>query len=258
MVQTLENLVVGRGRLLFNRFAPRTLIGDGFRPFGNTPDISLTQASTKLPHYNSDRALKELDRSVQLQSDMTGKFSTDVVSAPNLALFFLGVSELTTVAAVAAPGITETIVVKKGLGYQLGEGDDQPGGSRNLTTLVVKIGGTLVPATNYNFNGPAGFLEINEDAADIDDGDSLVLTYGQAAYSSELVISKGQQIEGALKFIADNAEGLNRDFLAPYVQITAQGDYAWKGDTWQNMSFSVDVLKRTDMEKLYISGRGIS
>lgn len=89
-----DNLVLGRGKLFFTPYAPGATAGTaalrGY--FGNTPQLTLAVANTKLDHYSSEGGLKVKDRSVLLQTDATITFDTDNISVPNLMLWFGGKS----------------------------------------------------------------------------------------------------------------------------------------------------------------------
>ena len=41
----------------------------------------------------------------------------------------------------------------------------------------------------------------------------------------------------------------------PYVKISPNGDYALKGDEWQQIPFNIEILKKTGFEALYSDGR---
>ena len=251
-------LVVGRGELYFDRFADGALLGTGERYLGNTPTFTLTQAATKLDHFDSDHGLKQKDRSVTLTSDLTGATTTDNVVAENLALFFLGDATPLTVAQAAA--VKETIILAiPGRVYQLGVSDDQPSGARGLDNVVVALtaaGHAAVDPSNYLFDGATGRLEmlVGGDGFPAE-GASIDVTYDQTAYTRDAVIAEGSEVYGALRFVADNAVGLNRDAYMPYVQLTSNGDYGFKGDDWQVMGFTIEVLKLRNRQKLYIDGR---
>lgn len=253
-------LVIGRGKVYFDRFvSPNNLTPTGERYLGNTPTLTITQAGTKLDHYGSDEGLKEKDRSVTIQNDMTGKMTTDNIDPENMALFWLGENAPLTVAA--APALTETLILRPGLSYQLGESDDEPSGKRSLANFGAKLsaaGHANVLAGSLVFNGETGRIDVADNPQDIDAaGTSVDVTYDQAGYSRTAVIAEGQQIFGRLRFIADNPVGLNQDFFAPYAQLTSDGDYAWKGDDWQAMGFNIELLKLSTRAKLYIDGRPV-
>ena len=70
------------------------------------------------------------------------------------------------------------------------------------------------------------------------------------------MVSSSNSVYGALRFVADNPKGDNRDYYFPYVKLAPDGDYALKGDEWQQISFSFEVLKKaSNIEAVYVDGR---
>lgn len=90
------------------------------------------------------------------------------------------------------------------------------------------------------FGGSAGGTEPSDAPTDIGD---------------LLLIGKANAIYGAMFFEEDNGVGTNVNYWFPYVNLTPNGNYALKGDAWQTMGFTAEVLKRDDdTERLYIYG----
>lgn len=256
MAEYDPNYVVGRGRLYFAVFAPGTRTpAHGELYLGNTPALSITTDETTLDHYSSESGLKEKDESVTLQSDMTGSFDTDEINLDNLALFFQGdrMANVTT----AATGLSETVVAKRGRFYQLGA-DLTNGipGVRNIDNVVVTgPEGDVALTDNIEVDLDKGRLYIEPDAPAIADDDELVITYDVLAHSEDLVITRGQQVRGQLRFISDNAVGKNKDYFWPDVKLMPNGDYQLKGDDWQTMSFNFEALRRGNAaSRLIING----
>lgn len=253
-----NNYVVGRGKIYFDRFADGTKLGTGEQYFGNTPALSITQANTALDHYGSESGLKVKDASVTLQNDMTGTFSTDNVSADNLALWFLGSSDtLTQASAMAVPNPLSA--VKLGRFYQFGVSADTPSGVRSVTNVIVKTSATpgvvIAAAGNFELDLVNGRIYIEPDAVAIAEGDDLAIVYDLEAATSVQVIAQGSQVFGALRFISDNPVGGNKNHFYPYVKLTSTGDYALKGDDWQTMNFTLDVLQlNSATARAYVDG----
>ncbi|WOK01457.1 major tail protein with Ig-like domain [Pseudomonas phage UF_RH7] len=250
------NYVIGRGELHFNKFATGTKTGTGEMYFGNTPELSAASSIDTLDHYNSDHGLKEKDESVTLEDSQTLTFSTDHIAPENLALWFGG--DLSTLAITAATGQTYSLgAVILGRSYQIGASATTPSGARKVTNVVVKKGATTVaPEGNYEVDLELGRVYIESDATDVIEGDVLEVTFDQEAYSRQVIVGKAKEIRGALRFISDNPVGKQKDMFWPYVKITPNGDYALKGDEWQVMSFTVEVLKLNGTtERVYIDMR---
>lgn len=253
-----NNYVLGRGKVYFNRFAAGTTTPiDGERYIGNTPEFNTTSAEDTLEHYSSDGGLKVKDKSVTLQINRTGSFTTDNIDQDNLALLFSGTAATVTQAAATAQ--TQRVVGQKGRYYQLGVSASNPAGVRNVTNVVVKDTATTpatIAATNYTVDLVLGRVYFKDDATGITNGTNYDITYDVTASTFEQVISKNDTVYGSIRFIADNAVGQNRDFYLPYVKLAPNGDYALKGDEWQQISFNMEILKLNDtVEAMYVNGR---
>lgn len=265
-----KNYTLGRGRLFFDRFTPAqvsagitaTTRGEGERYFGNTPEFSMTSEEETLDHFDSDGGIRVKDDSVSLQLNRTGAFTTDNIDAGNLALMFLadGVNTVTQTAATAA---TFTITAaKRGMFYQIGATQSLPAGVRNISNVTVRKGAgfvTTVAATNnWQIDEDLGRIYVLPGSADILDNTDIQVTYDMAASTREQIISKSTAIYGALRFVSDNPKGRNRDFYMPLVKLAPDGDFSLKGDDWQAMSFSFEVLRKaSNIEGIYIDGRGV-
>lgn len=363
-----QNYVVGRGRLYFNRFPDsETYVGDGERYLGNTPALSMAANATTLDHYSSESGLKEKDKSVTLQRDLTGSFTCDNINPDNVALWFAGTNTAETQASSAGARFLESFEVQKGLWYQIGVTDGVPIGLSNLTiiravegvataatgtltfsgtgtaddtitingqaitlkasavgTYEVTIGGTaaataqavkakinaypdifevsasgdaavltltahvpgtggnsitttesgtgtafggatlsggtgtvteLVVDTDWEYDEATGRFHILSGASNVADGDTVTISYEKTAAVTAVVVTGGTEAYGELRFVADNAVGANTDYFWPYVKMTANGEYALKGDEWQVMSFSFEALKLPTRERVYARQR---
>lgn len=153
---------------------------------------------------------------------------------------------------------TETIDgdrIVLGTWIQLGVSDVTPQGIRGTTNVTIDG----VDEDSYLVESATGRVYLNADAPDITPGEPLDFSYGVAAAVEDIVIAKGESIEGELQFLANNAAGLNKDFFWPYVRLTPDGDFALKGDNWQAMTFQFEILKRDAItERQYITTRPAS
>lgn len=268
-----KNYTLGRGRLFFDRFTPAQVAagivaatrGEGERYIGNTPELTMSSAGEVLDHFDSDAGIRTKDDSVDLQLDRTGSFRTDNMSAQNLALYFLS-DGATSVLQVAGTAVTFLIPgARPGFFYQIGATSTVPAGVRNVSNVSVDKGAgftTNVPAaTNWEVDEATGRIYILPGSAGIPDasgaGTDIQVTYDLAATTREQIISKSTSIYGALRYVADNPKGVNRDYYFPYVKLTPDGDFAPKGDDWVSMTFAFEALKKaSNIQALYIDGRG--
>jgi hypothetical protein len=257
---TNPNYVVGRGKLYFNKFLPSTkTLSGGSRYLGNSPELSLSQDEESLDHYSADEGIKIKDDSVALSNDQSGSFSLDDISSDNLALWFRGAVESNVVAGGA---VTDYPVAAAALGtyIQLGLTAGDPIGARNVSAVVIRnnddAGAVVTLVGNYEVDAVTGRVYLLPDAADITEGDELEIDYTAAAGTEELVVAAGTIIAGRLEFFSANAAGEQRDYIWPYVIIRPDGDFSLKGDDWQTMTFSLEVLKHNDStERQYIVKR---
>lgn len=261
---TGKEYVIGKGRLLFDAFLPGTKTGTGERYLGNSPELTQTQEQDTLDHIDADQGLNVKDDQVTIQNDLTGSFILDSIEADNLAMWFGGETE--NVVITAATAISEDFTVhSRGRFIQLGASNAMPSGTRKVVNIVVsKVTPGATPqdpptltaipaANNFEFDLERAKIFIEHDAPGVAPEDVLRIVYDQEAVTRDTIIGRGDEIRGALRFEAHNPHGKNRDYYWPYVKITSNGDYALKGDSWQQMSFSYEALKRDDtVARVYI------
>jgi hypothetical protein len=149
--------------------------------------------------------------------------------------------------------------VKQGLFYQLGADATNPTGARNVSNVVVKDDATPTAATftlgtDYLVNPDLGRIEVLAGGG-IDDGTNLRITYDVAASTREQIVSGSAAVEGSLRYVAQNPVGENIDYFWPWVKITPNGDFALKGDEWQQIPFSLEILRRQGYEAVYATKR---
>lgn len=264
----IQNHTLGRGEIYFAPFAPGTTNPMGERYFGNTPEFNLSVESETLDHFGSDTPIREKDRSAVLQVNRSATLTTDDIDPDNLELFFLGADSTVT---QTQTGITNEQVGLTGIGvtrgefYQLGTSAVRPTGARSIifpgtgpTEFALTRGATpLVHGTDFTLNAELGRILILPTSPTIQNGDVLTANYTIAASTRMRVISGSTPARGQLRYIAQNAEGLQLDYLMPSVLIRPNGEFNLKGDDWQMLSFTVEVMKRPGFEAVYMDGRPI-
>lgn len=250
-----KNYTIGAGKLFFDRFDDN---GNSTGEFyiGNTTSLTYSVDEERQEHFSSDEASRDKDASIVIRSDSTIGFTTDDIQPENLAMLFKGEAE-TLVTAPQSAVEEDVAVVARGRWYQLGTSEANPSGLRGLTISSVEIGGNPVanPAQNYELDETLGRIFVLEDAPGIAPGSTLQVTYDVAASSRVIIIEAGEQVRGALRYIADNTAGANNDHYFPLVEISPDGDVEFKGDDWSAMSFSGEILKKGNLAKHYVDGR---
>ena len=252
-----KDYTLGKGELYFDQFAPGTKTKTGEVYFGNTPELSTSADQSTLDHYDADRGLNVKDESVTIEDNLTGQFTTDNISPNNVALQYGGDITKTTVAA--ATGVTETIKIKRGRSYQLGVTSGLPTGARNITNVTAKIGATTVLLPNNidaDLDGGRVYIELTPADVTLVDGADVIFTYDVTGGVRNVIVGKGTEIRGALRFISKNPIGTQKDYYWPYVKLTTNGDFALKGSEWMTIPFSFEVLKLdATTERVYIDIR---
>ena len=247
-----KDYVIGKGRLYFDPFFPGTTRKTGELYFGNTPELTTTADAETLDHYDADQGLNVKDESITVENNLSGSFVTDNISPDNVALFFSGNASPMT--QTAQTGKTDTFAnVKRNRQYQLGTSDLTPTGVRHVDNVTITVGGTPLAnvAQNVEIDLEKGRIYIESDAPDISDDDTLVVTYDVQPSTRTVIVGKGDEIRGALRFISVNPVGNNKDYYWPYVKLTPNGDFALKGSEWMQLGFSFEVLKLAGMERVY-------
>lgn len=252
-----NNYTIGRGEIWFDRFINQeALIERGERYLGNTPALSVSLSPETIEHFGMDRGFKDKDESVTLSNNISLSFTTDNISPENVALFFSGRSR--TLAVAAQPAGTSTFTrVAKGLTYQIGASDANPSGLRTLTSAVVKKGTTtLVENTDYTIDLVMGRMTLLTGSTSVVMGDTITVEYVSPQQNRKQIISGRDAVGGALRFLAYNAIGEQMDYFFPYVKLRPSGEFALKGDDFQQITFDVEVLKKDgNSESVYIDGR---
>lgn len=249
-----NNYTLGRGEIFFGRFSAGTLVPIGERYLGNTPELNLSLEPEMLDHFNSDRGIREKDDSVTLQINRTGTVITDNIDPENLAVLFMG--DKSVQAQAATPVVAEAVVTGavKDMWYQLGTSSTNPSGVRDVSAVALKDATptTFISGTDYILDAALGRFQVISTAMA---GKNILADYTPAAKSRIRVISKGDTIEGSLRFIAYNPKGSDFDYFMPWVKLTPNGDFALKGEEWQQIPFNLEVLRKTGYEAIYVDGR---
>lgn len=250
----MANYVVSKGELHFSLFRENTEIPSGFRFLGNAPEFNVTIENETLDHFSSTRGIREKDASIVLETNASGSIVLDDIQIENLALFFFG--ESGAVAQTAATSQSETFTdVKLGHSYQVGITTNNPTGVRSLSNVVVKVGVTTKTAgTDYTVDLELGIVTVLAGGT-ILANDDIIVEYDRAAKSRKQVISGTDQVEGALRFISYNEQGEKLDYFLPKVKLAPNGDFALISDEWQQLPLSIEILKATGKERIYVDGR---
>lgn len=267
-----KQYTIGKGRLYFDKYAEGSKTGTGERYLGNSPAVTVSASVDTLDHIDADQGMNVKDDQVTISNDMAVAFDLDSIDIENVALWYGGDADKMTVAAATSVDEPD-FVMTPGTWKQLGANEDMPTGTRDITNVTIStVTPPVAPATDPTVTAITGTdltdnFEIDLELARIymeptstllsAEGVVLRVSYDQNAIEPTTVIGRGDEIRGALRFIADNPKGENKDQFWPYVKLTSNGDYALKGDSWQQMSFNAEVLKKdATTERAYVTTRG--
>lgn len=259
VVHKKDEYAIPRGRTYFDPYdANEELTGE--IPLGNCPGVNLTIDTEKAEHYSSQTAQGEKDKSLTVRINRTGALNCDNVNASNYALWLAGTHQVVSQTAVAVTG--ELRRVEPGRFYQLGATAANPLGVRNVTAVTVKDeDGTVTfdAGEDYNVDLETGRVQILEGGS-IVAGD-VQFGYTPVAGTFERVKTGGKaEVLGALRIVADNASGANRDFYMPKVVLTPTGDLPLiaEGTDFVQLQFGLEVLKAANVEAIYADGRPVA
>jgi len=248
-----NNYTLGRGQIFFGRFIEGTQVPEGERYLGNTPEMSITLEPEMLDHFSSDRGIREKDDSVTLQINRTGAMTCDNIDPENLAMLVMGETSILTEAGTAVTAEAVVTLSKKDMWYQLGTSTTNPSGVRDVSAVTLKTDTTTyVAGTDYILDAALGRFQVISATMT---GKAITADYTPAAKSRIRVISKGDTVEGSLRFIAYNPKGANFDYFMPWVKLTPNGDFALKAEEWQTIPFNLEIIKPADAEAIYVDGR---
>lgn len=254
MASTDKFYTLGKGKVYFDPFVLGTTTKTGERYIGNTPEFSYTIESTNLDHFDSDAGIRSKDESVTTEINRTGTITTDNIDPFNVSLFLLAATGTQT--QTAATGATDTIASPlKDRHYQLGVTAANPSGVRSVSNVSIT---GLTAGTDFIVDGPLGRIYFPDTSALVE-GTPITITYNRAgATRQQIITSANAALYGALRFIATNPKGTLLDYYMPKVKLAPSGDYALKGEDWQSMQFSLEILElNATTAAIYVDGRPV-
>lgn len=262
ITKTTNEYSIPRGRVYFDRFNANGQ-PTGEVAFGNCPGFTFTAETEKAEHYSSEGGLAEKDAALIVQVNRSGSLTCDNFSTNNLALFVSGAVEQQ--AQTAGTVADEAYTVHQGRIYQLGTSAAFPAGVRGVTDVVVKSADgatTYALGVDYNTDLDMARVQIIQGGSIPEPvngvGTAIKIGYKTTVKNWTRVKSGSTaEVQGALRVIADNASGANRDWYMPKVTLTPSGDLPiiQEGTDFTSMEFGVEILKPANGEALYIDGR---
>lgn len=255
----MAEIVLGAGKIYFEPENTSGVLTGGERYLAETPGFGVNVTPESLEDWSSDGPVAEKLLDITTKVNRAGTLTLKDALIDNIALFVAGA--VSTVTQAATPVVDEAVTGYKDRWIQLGRSLSNPTGVRNVSSVMITGGGgtpTYSATTDYELDAALGrFRPLT--AGIITDGLALLADYTPAANSRSRVASDqlGPKT-GALHFIADNTAGPNKDVYIPKVQLSPNGDLAFKSrDTVMLMSFDLKVSTRTGYAQMYVDGRPV-
>lgn len=231
------NLLLGRGKIYFERNNPTTGAGTGLEFLGNCTQLEITPSVERREKFSSTRSSATKLASVPISQSHQVAITMDEYVPYNLALALMGDAGLLAQASSTVTGETLTTSVKKGRSYTTA--------FRKISTVVVKKGAsTLVLGTDYEIlDATRGLIRILPGSVTVVDGDTVTVDYAYAADTSEKVAGGTVgKIEGRLVFIGDPVNGPVYDLEIWKISINPAGALALIQDDFGNIPLQGEIL----------------
>lgn len=249
-------LVLGRGELYFEPFTPGTKTGEGERYFGNTTTFQIARTLERQQRFTSYGGQKVEIEPLIVSESNSAQFITDNISIENIGLWYGKIFEKSDLPPRNV--ISENIVLRTDRYFQLGK-TIQPFGVRNVESVKLYIGTDLVPAAgNYEVNKVSGRVYIFADSPVFQVPSLTRCEFEWRRTTVEQARSGATDIFGALRFVATNVVGPQRNYYFPYVRLSPRGQVDLKGEEWQQVPFDVTAMRlNPTAEQVYIDGSAI-
>ena len=253
----MANIVLGAGRIYFELENANGVLAGGERYIAETPGFSITVTPEVLEDWSSDGRIAEKLLDITTQVNRGGTLTVKDVEIQNIALFVAGAKS--TVTQASTPVVDEARTAYLDRWIQLGASLSNPGGVRNVSSVVITgTGGTPTysASTDYELDAVmARFRPII--GGTMTDALPVLVDYTPAAETrARITTDQLGPKTGALRFIADNTAGPNRDVYIPKVQLAPDGELAWKSrDTVLQMGFQLRISTRSGYGQVYVDGR---
>jgi hypothetical protein len=120
--------------------------------------------------------------------------------------------------------------------------------------LAGGTGTSYIEGVDYTVDYDAGVLHLLDTGA-VAEGANITVDYGTRSSTRERVISGSTPVEGSMLYVEKNPKGRDFTYLLPWIKVTPNGDYALKGDEWQQIPFNLEILKPTRGAAIQVDGK---
>lgn len=252
MPVSLNQIVLGRGDLYFDRFTPGTLLRHGELYLGNTLEFVINVDVDTVERFISYGGQKVAVEGAVVRETYKSTFTTDNIDVENVALWFAGEAQRVSYAPVGE--VTESFSAKANRHYQLGL-SRIPMGAKFVEHVTAKIGDTSISVSdNFDLDYAAGRFKLVETPSDISEGDTFSISFEWREQTLNVVAPGKREQLGALRFISTNPKGPQKNYFFPMVRLTASGDLDLKRENdWQKLRFGVEARRLNPWtEQVYV------
>lgn len=231
-----DNVLLGRGKLYFDRFAAGTSTRQGERFLGNCPSFEITPTSEDIKKYSSADAAAQLIASDVLRNTLALRIGGDEFTPDNLAMALFGNTTENYEQSTASPTAEDITATFQGHYY--------PVLFRGISSVVVNgTGGTptYVVTTDYLVDAVEGRIYIVPGGG-IAAGTPLEIDYTYADLDIKQVRGMTEtSVKGYMRFVGDPARGPKYTIEVWRASIHADGAIAFIGDEYAGYNMIGDI-----------------
>jgi len=236
-----ENVLLGKGKLLFDRFNATTGVREGYVHLGNCDTFELTTESDVVDNMNSMIAAGGVYKSVTRSKTVTVNIAGFEFSTANLAIAIMGTASTATQTTGTATAEVLSTNLTKGKFYRTAK--------RGITgiTSAVDISGTttatLTATTDFLlYDADAGIIQIPSSSG-ATATHTFAATYTYATLSLDSVLGGvASKIEGTLIFVPDPSTGPSWEITAWKVSLTPNGAVGFISEDFGKWSVTGKVM----------------
>lgn len=234
-----DNLLLGKGQLLFDRFSDAGASSGQMVHLGDVETLELTTEDDTLEKYSSQTRSAGLLKKITRRRTVTLRATMNEFNAHNIALQLMGNKGVLVQAA--APVVDEplTASVKLGGYYRLAAVGP-------VTALSLDMGVTpLVEGTDYRIvDASAGLIQILASSVTVTEGSAVTASYTPPAYTADdgpSVVQGGTKsvIEGRLLFVGDPSTGPKMMVEVWRVSVAPDGALGLITEDWASMGLTM-------------------
>lgn len=229
-----DNLLLGRGRLLFDRFDAN---GDptGYEELGNCTQIQSSTEDEKREKFSSMVSTSVKLKSVTTQRTVKLEITADEYSTFNIALSTMGEESALAQAQGQVTGEVLTLNVVQGRWY--------PTEFRGIAN--VQVAGS-VEDVDFEVDSRSGLVRPIV-GGNIADDATLLVEYEYNDLTTPLVNGGASSvIEGRIRFVPDPASGPQLEAIIYRCSVTPSTGVGFISDDYASMQFSIEILQHPD------------